>query len=109
MILRIIFCMSVIFSNMSFANSQKVVVIGGGIAGLTAASRLQQEGMDVHLYEARNRIGGRIFTAKMNGRIAELGGQNITDGGEIQISIHDDRVYLNGQAVTILEGKWKVI
>jgi len=29
-------------------------------------------------------------------------------GGEIQISIHDDRVYLTGKAVTILEGQWKV-
>jgi PhzF family phenazine biosynthesis protein len=30
-------------------------------------------------------------------------------GGEIEISIHDERVHLKGQAVTILEGKWKVI
>jgi len=85
MILRVIFCMSAFFSSMpaiSFATHPKIVVIGGGIAGLTAAYRLQKAGMSVDLYEARGRIGGRIFTAKINGRIAELGGQNINDGGE---------------------------
>lgn len=79
-LIQVIFCMSAIFSNVS-ADS-KVVVIGGGIAGLTAAYRLHQEGVDVELYEARGRIGGRIFTAQVNGHMAELGGQNITDGGE---------------------------
>ncbi len=77
--------MTAIFSNtpaFSFAHSPKVVVIGGGIAGLTTAYRLHKEGMNVELYEARNRVGGRIFTAKINSHIAELGGQNITDGGE---------------------------
>lgn len=60
----------------------KVVVIGAGIAGLTAAYRLYKEGMDVDLYEARNRVGGRILSVNVNGQIAELGAQNITDGGE---------------------------
>lgn len=78
--------MSVILSSSTsphtFANSPKVIVVGGGIGGLTAAHRLSQAGMDVDLYEAKGRIGGRIFTANINGRIAELGGQNITDGGD---------------------------
>ncbi len=75
--------MSAIFSKTSqrtFAN--KVVVVGGGIAGLTTAYRLYKGGMNVDLYEARSRVGGRILTAKVNGHIAELGGQNIRDGGD---------------------------
>lgn len=102
---RMIFCMSMI-SSLGFAveKSPKVVVVGAGIAGLTTAYRLQNGGMDVHLYEARNRVGGRIFTAKVNGRITELGGQNIGDGGEaihltrlideLGLQIDSSRVYL---------------
>ena len=39
-----------------------VIVIGAGIAGLAAASRLGQGGLSVQLLEARERIGGRIWT-----------------------------------------------
>ncbi len=83
-LLKVLFCMSIVFSNtsnFSFADSPKVIVIGGGIAGLTAAYRLHQQGMDVNLYEARNRVGGRILTVEINERMIELGGRNINDGG----------------------------
>jgi monoamine oxidase len=89
-LLRIIFFMSATFSSLpqfSFADSPKIVVVGGGIAGLTTAYRLRQSGMDVDLYEGRGRVGGRIFTATINGRIAELGGQNISDGGKTVINL----------------------
>lgn len=60
---------------------QKVVVVGAGLAGLTTAYRLHKKGFDVAVYEARNRVGGRIFTALVDGHIAELGAQNIANGG----------------------------
>ncbi|HET7187706.1 MAG TPA: NAD(P)/FAD-dependent oxidoreductase [Gemmatimonadaceae bacterium] len=41
-----------------------VVVIGAGVAGLAAARRLHEQGMRVILLEARDRIGGRVFTAR---------------------------------------------
>jgi monoamine oxidase len=59
--------MTMIGSNVSggsLEQSPKVVVIGRGIAGLTAAYRLQEGGMDVNLYEARCRVGGRIGMIK---------------------------------------------
>ncbi len=40
----------------------RVIVIGAGISGLTAASKLQAKGFDVTVLEARDRIGGRIWT-----------------------------------------------
>lgn len=51
----------------------KVVVIGAGMAGLVAAARLVEEGAEVVVIEARNRIGGRIFTDRSLGVPVELG------------------------------------
>ena len=83
----------------------KVVVVGAGIAGLTTAYRLQQKEVETHVYEARNRVGGRIFTVKIGGKVAELGGQNIADGGnaenlrrlidEFDIELEENRLPMN--------------
>jgi len=40
----------------------KVAVVGGGFAGLAAASVLQNLQLDVHLFEARSEVGGRVET-----------------------------------------------
>jgi monoamine oxidase len=51
------------FPNIIFAsNAPKVLVLGAGLAGLTAAYRLMQKGIDVIILEAQNRVGGRVFT-----------------------------------------------
>src|SRR5688500_15908216 len=39
-------------------------VIGAGIAGLHCAYRLKQAGFYVQVYEASERVGGRMFTAR---------------------------------------------
>ena len=41
-----------------------VIVIGAGAAGLAAASRLVERGADVTILEARDRIGGRVWTLR---------------------------------------------
>lgn len=53
-----------------------VIVIGGGIAGLSALWQLTKAGVDARLYEARTRLGGRVYTAKAKGLPPiEMGGQ----------------------------------
>lgn len=58
--------------------SGPVAIVGGGIAGLTAAYRLMKAGVEVHLYEMQNRFGGRMFTKRnfnKDGMFVELGGE----------------------------------
>ncbi len=53
-----------------------VVIIGGGIAGLAALWHLTKAGVDARLYEARTRLGGRMYTARAAGvPPIEIGGQ----------------------------------
>ena len=50
-----------------------VAIVGGGVAGLTAAYRLKQRGVRVVVYEASARVGGAVWTDRREGYLAELG------------------------------------
>ena len=54
----------------------RVLVVGAGLAGLTAGHRLQQAGAEVAVLEARDRVGGRVWSHTFdNGTVVELGGE----------------------------------
>jgi monoamine oxidase len=60
------------------ANStHDVVVIGAGMAGLTAARTLAEAGLKVLVVEAQDRIGGRIWTRHIDDEAIELGAEFI--------------------------------
>jgi monoamine oxidase len=63
-----------------------VIVIGAGVAGLTAARVLSQEGLTVALLEARDRLGGRIFTHHDTTPV-ELGAEFIHGKPEVTFEI----------------------
>ena len=45
----------------------RIVVIGGGFGGLSAAIRLAARGHDVELFEKRDQLGGRAYVYEVNG------------------------------------------
>jgi len=47
------------------ADLKRVIVVGAGLAGLMAARHLAASGADVTVLEARDRIGGRIWTSRL--------------------------------------------
>ncbi|GAA0899581.1 NAD(P)/FAD-dependent oxidoreductase [Pseudonocardia zijingensis] len=98
----------------------RVAVIGAGLAGLTCAYRLAQQGVDVTVYEARDRVGGRMWSSDdiYPGQVVEHGGEMvfgyyarlrglISELGLTLDSVNADSrpdmrlvCYLNGQSTT---------
>jgi monoamine oxidase len=65
------------------APGARVAVVGAGLAGLTCAYRLRQQGVVATVYEGANRVGGRCWTNRTTfegGQIAEHGGELIDQG-----------------------------
>jgi len=62
------------------ATAPRIVVVGAGLAGLSAAFSLEQAGYAAEVHEASDRIGGRCWTLRgafADGQIAEHGGELI--------------------------------
>ncbi|QQR72539.1 MAG: FAD-dependent oxidoreductase [Holophagales bacterium] len=56
----------------------EVAIVGAGVAGLTAAHRLVQAGVSARIYEAQERVGGRMLSLRRafpEGQVCELGGE----------------------------------
>ncbi|UCG69177.1 MAG: CoB--CoM heterodisulfide reductase iron-sulfur subunit A family protein [Thermoplasmata archaeon] len=72
---RVLFAQSIKEKNMSLKNSTHALVIGGGIAGMTAASEFSKKGIHVYLVEKSDKLGGRAYELD-DKRLSEF--ENIT-------------------------------
>jgi monoamine oxidase len=56
-------------------------VVGAGLAGLTAACELRRAGAEVVVLEARDRVGGRVWSRRLeNGAVVEMGAEFLLPG-----------------------------
>lgn len=67
-----------------------VIVIGAGLAGLSAARTLQAAGRSVLVLEARDRVGGRTEGGVLGGHPVELGGTWIGEGHSAMYGLVDE-------------------
>ncbi|HSG15375.1 MAG TPA: NAD(P)/FAD-dependent oxidoreductase [Anaerolineae bacterium] len=66
----------------------QTAVVGAGFAGLAAAYELSSQGFEVTVLEARQRIGGRVWSTNLpNGALVELGGEWISSGDHTVIEL----------------------
>lgn len=61
----------------------RIAVIGAGLAGLAAADALRREGVEVVVVEARDRVGGRVWSAPFAGGVVERGAEFVFPGDEV--------------------------
>lgn len=94
------------------------VIVGAGLAGLSAAYKLKNAGWEVTVLDGRNRIGGRVFshTFKETNLICELGAEWVGESherlhalcGEFKIPLQkhqfEDSLMQNGKVFP--KGKW---
>ena len=75
------------------AGSARIAIVGGGMAGLNTAYKLQKAGLRATIYEGADRTGGRIFTATNllgDGLTTELGGEFIDTTHEEMLALMEE-------------------
>ena len=65
---------------MTDVHRDEAVIIGAGLAGLSAAIHLQNQGISVQVIEAQDRVGGRVHSMRQHGSNKEAGGTYIGAG-----------------------------
>ena len=63
---------------------RRVAVVGAGLAGLAAADALVRSGVEVVVLEARDRVGGRVWSRELpDGSVVEMGAEFVLPGNTV--------------------------
>ncbi|MGY2361720.1 oxidoreductase [Pseudomonas azotoformans] len=66
--------------------TKRIMVVGGGPAGMKAAAVAAQRGHDVTLYEASGQLGGQVLLAQLLPRRSEFGGASTNLQREMELA-----------------------
>ncbi|MEE8335221.1 MAG: FAD-dependent oxidoreductase, partial [Candidatus Neomarinimicrobiota bacterium] len=81
------------------SSRRDVVIIGGGISGLTSAFRLKSAGFSVKLLEKSEKFGGVLQTKKKQGFITEMGPNTVLETSPLvsqligELGLENDKIY----------------
>lgn len=87
--------------------SKRIVVIGAGFAGLSAALRLRQAGAEVTVFESNDRVGGRTSSETWEGYVYERGTQFYVTTYRNALSLNRRSKWGSGWPVASWEGQDK--
>jgi hypothetical protein len=83
---------------------ESYVVVGGGLAGLTAANALVDAGHRVTLFEQSERLGGRAITTEQRGFQMNLGPHALYRGGVAMKTLLDWKIPFSGKTPDLRGG-----
>jgi oxygen-dependent protoporphyrinogen oxidase len=93
--------------------TRKIIVVGGGIAGLTAAYTLQKDGFDVEVLERNDEAGGRMRSERHGEFVVDRGAQFIASTYKNMRALVDElglkpqvRRLKTGRGATLRDGKF---
>ncbi|GAB2278563.1 Acyl-coenzyme A oxidase 2 [Dionaea muscipula] len=89
----------------SSSSAKRVAVVGAGVSGLAAAYKLKSHGLNVTLFEADKRAGGKIKTVRQDGLIWDEGANTMTESDIEVTSMLDDLGLREKQQFPIAENK----
>lgn len=71
--IALLLLLGLLFNIQTHSAPYDVIIVGAGIAGLTAAKQLHENGLNILILEGDDRIGGRIHTIDVDGTPVDLG------------------------------------
>ncbi|KAK6267190.1 hypothetical protein QUC31_018027 [Theobroma cacao] len=90
-------------------SAKRVAVVGAGVSGLAAAYKLKSHGLNVTMFEAEGRAGGKLRSVSQEGLIWDEGANTMTES-EIEVrSLFDDLGIRDKQQVPIAQKKRYIV